>query len=202
MSREIIAIGDIHGFKTVLIGLLAKLNARHDLQEIPVVFLGDYVDRGDDEFGTLDYLIELEAKFQNFIFLLGNHEQDWIDNGHPSGHEIKPHHLAFIKRCRLYHTAKKFAFAHGGIPHCYKQIENVPTHELLLARNTWSGYNQYKLVVGHTIVPKVEDFGNYICTDTGVYMNGKANLSAVVLNDDNGKIVDTITEYNPKANWC
>ena len=65
-----IAIGDIHGCSKSIRGLIEAIEpTREDL----LVFLGDYVDRGPDSRGTLDYLMELEAKFRT-VFLRGNHE--------------------------------------------------------------------------------------------------------------------------------
>jgi serine/threonine protein phosphatase 1 len=44
-----------------------------------VVFLGDYVDRGPDSAGVIDYLIEFAAAFPETVFLRGNHEQMFLD---------------------------------------------------------------------------------------------------------------------------
>ena len=67
---RLFAISDIHGclkqFKALIdmIGLKPKDT---------LVLMGDYIDRGEDSKGVLDYIIELDSKF-NIIPLLGNHD--------------------------------------------------------------------------------------------------------------------------------
>jgi serine/threonine protein phosphatase 1 len=43
-------------------------------EEDQVVFLGDYIDRGNRVFETIEYLINLKKKFPKTVFLKGNHE--------------------------------------------------------------------------------------------------------------------------------
>ncbi len=77
----IYAIGDIHGCLKALKDLMGRLPLK---DEDEVVFLGDYVDRGPDSKGVLDYL--LEHRKPNWRFLRGNHEQmmlDWLGTPNP-----------------------------------------------------------------------------------------------------------------------
>jgi serine/threonine protein phosphatase 1 len=65
-------IGDIHGCLEELQRLLESLplDARDR-----VVFLGDYIDRGPNANGVIDYLLRLEGEREpSFTFLKGNHE--------------------------------------------------------------------------------------------------------------------------------
>ena len=50
-----------------------------------LVFLGDYVDRGEDSRAVLEMLLDLQSQHENVIFLRGNHEQLILDarNGPP-----------------------------------------------------------------------------------------------------------------------
>jgi len=66
----IYAIGDIHGCLSPL-----KTIFKQDLitAEDTVIFLGDYIDRGPESKGVIDWLIEHKKDF-NFEFLKGNHE--------------------------------------------------------------------------------------------------------------------------------
>lgn len=59
-------IGDIHGCLYELDALLAGLPA-----DDPLVFLGDYVDRGPDSAGVIERLLREQERAQ---FLMGNHE--------------------------------------------------------------------------------------------------------------------------------
>ena len=73
------AIGDIHG-STPLIAKILELIDASGPTNCPVVFLGDYVDRGDDTAGTLEQLHTLSQDCTRaYIFLRGNHEQMLLD---------------------------------------------------------------------------------------------------------------------------
>ncbi len=76
-NTRIYAIGDVHGH----VELLQKLRKEilDDLSKSPVdqhkiVFLGDYIDRGPDSAGCVEYLINLAATDEHVICLKGNHE--------------------------------------------------------------------------------------------------------------------------------
>ncbi len=72
----IYAIGDIHGCLKALTDLIGQLPLK---PEDEVVFLGDYIDRGPDSKGVLDYLLKNQQP--NWRFLRGNHEQmllEWL----------------------------------------------------------------------------------------------------------------------------
>src|SRR5215469_1771425 len=69
------AIGDLHGEVTLLRQLLALLPFR---EEDTLVFLGDYLDRGEDSVATILALQELKRSHPHCIFLRGNHEDAWL----------------------------------------------------------------------------------------------------------------------------
>jgi serine/threonine protein phosphatase 1 len=69
------AVGDIHGELEKLEELIDSLPLRPGDR---FVFLGDYVDRGADSFGTVEYLIKLKERYP-CVFLLGNHESMFLD---------------------------------------------------------------------------------------------------------------------------
>lgn len=73
---QIYAIGDIHGQARMLRALLNGLPLR---DEDALLFIGDYIDRGEDSKAVIETLIELKKTRQNTIFLRGNHEQMMID---------------------------------------------------------------------------------------------------------------------------
>ena len=69
------AVGDIHGERELLEELLGKLPLESDDR---IVFIGDYIDRGPDSKGAVDFLIEFARK-RSCTFLLGNHESMLLD---------------------------------------------------------------------------------------------------------------------------
>lgn len=70
----IYAIGDVHGEITKLKKLVSII-AQQD-KKPSLIFIGDYFDKGENSFATLEYLLELKARFQT-TFLLGNHDFFW-----------------------------------------------------------------------------------------------------------------------------
>ena len=69
-------IGDLHGEKTKLnslIKLIIKKEAKPSL-----IFIGDYIDKGEQSRKLLDYLIKLKDEFAT-TFLMGNHEYYWLN---------------------------------------------------------------------------------------------------------------------------
>ena len=59
MSR-ILAVGDIHGCLDKLKKLMDVIKWRPD--EDTLIFIGDYVDRGPDSSGVIEYIIGLQKK--------------------------------------------------------------------------------------------------------------------------------------------
>lgn len=68
------ALGDIHGQLDQLDHALGLIEADGYDGE-PIVFVGDYTDRGPDSRGVLDRLIEGQAKGKNWVLLKGNHDR-------------------------------------------------------------------------------------------------------------------------------
>ena len=75
----IYAIGDIHGQITMLGKMLDLLRDLPLKNEDTVLFLGDYIDRGENSCAVIDLLLEFEKEHSDCIFLRGNHEQMMLD---------------------------------------------------------------------------------------------------------------------------
>lgn len=70
-------IGDIHGDIKSLRGILRELNYDTFLADPKnkIIFLGDYVDRGNDSIGVLYTVLRLKRTYPNSVILMrGNHE--------------------------------------------------------------------------------------------------------------------------------
>ncbi len=90
-GERIYAVGDIHGRADLLDAILTKISddiAKHSDARIPrVIFLGDYIDRGDhsrDVIQTLSDIYGIRQKLNDetgvqFDFLAGNHEIALLD---------------------------------------------------------------------------------------------------------------------------
>jgi len=71
-DNAFVVVGDIHGMKDLLDTLLAKLTT--EAPGLPLVFVGDYVDRGPDSAGALRRLMDLDSHATGGACLQGNHE--------------------------------------------------------------------------------------------------------------------------------
>ncbi len=82
-GKDTVVIGDIHGCLEQLVVLLEReniINSKHQWAagETTLAFLGDYMDRGLDGIGVLDFIMNLEVEAKalggEVIALLGNHD--------------------------------------------------------------------------------------------------------------------------------
>lgn len=140
MERRI-AIGDIHGCLKSLKGLLEeKIMITIEDQ---VIFIGDYIDRGPDSKGVLDYLLALKKDGYKLVFIRGNHEemliesfssqayfQPWMKNGggatlesfgiskeeylSPGGNKIPEVYMDFLSSTTYYIELEKCFVVHAG----------------------------------------------------------------------------------------
>ncbi len=138
----IFAIGDIHGRADMLHAALTELQLVLKAADT-VVFLGDYIDRGDNSRGVLETVLEFKAWHEKTVCLRGNHEQMmldaydhdnyalWLSNG---GKEtvksyhggllpmmgewrdfIPDEHLDFLRKTVLEWESARFHFVHAGL---------------------------------------------------------------------------------------
>jgi len=191
MSR-IFAIGDIHGCLDKLKELMDIIDWRPNRDTL--LFIGDYIDRGHDSAGVLDYLIELRKKAYNIVFLKGNHEQlflDYLDGRNTDlylingGHQtlasyenrtggIPGAHLDFIKSLDLFFETRDYIFVHAGLRDGLRLSEQSP-HDLIWIREEFieSDYDHGKRVIfGHTPVIQPLVKSNKIGIDTGAVYGG------------------------------
>ena len=131
------AIGDVHGCLGKLKRLLKVCEARASGHPARFVFLGDYVDRGPDSRGVVEYLRRRQQSAPGqVICLMGNHEQlavaaqdderampIWLANSGAatqrsywrSGGRIEPAHLGWLRALPLCHDDGLRFFVHAGV---------------------------------------------------------------------------------------
>ncbi len=191
------AIGDLHGEVTLLQRLLTSLPLGAD---DTLVFLGDYVDRGEDSLATIDALQALAAQ-QRCIFLRGNHDAAWLEVWDGARFTERPHILGarqVWERCGghlpagaghwLASTRLDYEDGHAYYVHA-GTTPGRPFWETPVDVKLWgdrgflaSGHDWGKLIVcGHYEVEAPVVRQSVICVDTAAYRSGV--LTAVRVQD-------------------
>ena len=195
---KIFAIGDIHGHLTALEALVKVVPfSTGDL----LVFLGDYVDKGPDVRGVLEFLCGF-AERSNTIFLRGNHDQMLIDAsldsskfgiweclaganplasyGTGAAEELlgsfPEGHLKFLlNRCVDQFEIDRFIFVHGGIRPGLSPAQEDADHLHWLTLSMALPHESGRTVIcGHSAQTsgQIADLGHTICIDTGISKGG------------------------------
>lgn len=151
-----IAIGDIHGCaKTLKALVLEQLKPTFDDQ---IFFLGDYISRGNDSAGVINFILSLkEQKYQIFT-LSGNHEimalereENAVDTSDKK-HIIPSKYKIFFENLPYCYQMEDFIFVHAGIN--FKANKPFDDYDAML----WERDNYYippsitaTIIHGHTI---------------------------------------------------
>ncbi|HPQ44267.1 MAG TPA: metallophosphoesterase family protein [Syntrophales bacterium] len=175
--EKIFAIGDIHGCLSKLEHLIPQIEI--DSEEDTLVFIGDYIDRGPDSPGVVDFVLDLRRKIDRVVCLRGNHEQMFLDyvclnkneslylaNGGdatiesygyrrtPEGRKINvpESHMSFFRSLLLWYETADYIFVHAGLRDTVPLDEQDP-QDLLWLRYEFilSSHDFGKTVIfGHT----------------------------------------------------
>lgn len=193
---DLYVIGDIHGCLAPLQRLLEKLDL--DLNRDRLLFVGDYIDRGPDSRGVVDYILGLKARHpgENIICLKGNHEAMFLDflagkdrelflfNGGINtledywgkdwdklpALELPPDHARFYRELRPYYATEDYIFVHGGLKPG-APLEDQVDEDLYWIRGEFIASLEdfgRRVVFGHTPFKQPLVLPNKIGIDTGL----------------------------------
>ena len=218
-----IAIGDIHGYLGALTALVEFAGVRAD---DGLVTLGDYVDRGPDSAGVLDWLIERFDAGQ-LVPLRGNHDimfldaleggdwktawpgfggdttlQSYLNRGiNPLVDGLPERHRRFIEQdCQRLHVGEEHFFVHA-MAHCDMPFDEQP--DWLIYWEKWFDPPPHvsgkTLVCGHTAQKTgwPLNIGHAVCIDTWVY--GRGWLTA--LDVDSGEFWQARENGETRRGW-
>ena len=179
-------IGDIHGCLRELDALLDRI-PEHE----PLLFLGDYVDRGPDSAGVIERCLREKERS---TFLMGNHEsmmihyftdpgsdeaRSWLHplNGGKStlaSYRLSPGasfdsvpetHRAFLDSLLLYYESDNFLCVHAGLDVSEPDISRQMRDTILWIRTPWiqheSKWKGKHVYYGHTPTRYVNGMENY-----------------------------------------
>ncbi len=189
---RVLAIGDIHGCLNALTAVFQAAGVR---DEDVVVTLGDYVDRGSESRGVLDWLIGF-ARRGSLIAIRGNHDlmmmrareggsetSEWLDCGGDAALAsyggrldlVPSAHWKFLEATRLWHATDTHFFVHAN---AYMDCDLDDQPEFMLLWEKYDGRGPHvsgkTMVCGHTPQRsgRPRDFGHAICIDTGACKGG------------------------------
>ena len=187
------AIGDIHGCLKALQHLDRTL---HFDSSDTIITLGDYIDRGPDSRGVIDYLIDLQKR-SKLITLRGNHEimmlgarndramlLDWISCGGDrtmdsyaatSFDEIPARHWQFLEETLPFHDAPHDFFVHAN---AYADFDLIDQPDYMLY---WEFFGEpqphrsgKRMICGHSAQKSGHplNIGHAVCIDTYAHGGG------------------------------
>lgn len=203
-------IPDIHGCAKTLKALVEQLQpSKEDL----LIFLGDYIDRGPDARGVVDYLMQLQAGGQQMIPLRGNHEE-YLLLALEKDKELRK---TFIFRRKHNHLFDKW-MRHGGtdtmenfgisnlneMPQKYidwfEQLQFYTEQENYLIVHAGLNFerrdpleDQHAMLWSRSFVPHPEKIGGRII----IHGHVPVSLSFI-----QSQIADKTTKYIPLDNGC
>jgi len=196
---KIFAVGDVHGCLEKLEHLMEKI--RPDRRQDILVFLGDYIDRGPDSRGVVDFILELRETHDSVICLMGNHEEMLLDyirdhsnrnlyfiNGgratlrsyglDPESavreEDIPEDHLRFFKTLLLYYETADYLFVHAGLRPGIP-LDKQDREDLLWIRGEFlfgPGNLEKTVIFGHTPFRQPFENKRRIGIDTGAVFGG------------------------------
>lgn len=174
MERTFV-IGDIHGCLTLLKRLIDKIP--WDPKKDRLIFVGDYIDRGEDPKGVIDFILELKRISEKVDCILGNHEAMLLDYLKGKNRElylfnggtvtlasyrfsrkneddplIPEDHLKFFNELKPYIELENYYIVHAGFRPGIK-IEDQSLEDMIWIRYEFieSDYDFGKKVIfGHT----------------------------------------------------
>ncbi len=183
-----LAIGDIHGCLDALKHLWKVINPQANDH---VIFVGDYVDRGPNSKGVIDFLISLQSDYK-VSFLSGNHEEkfllaklnnieleQWLEHwggvetlasyGVDGISDIPEAHWEFLRKCLPYLETETHIFVHANLEADVPLDQQLPFSLIHKKFGTPLPHQSGKtMICGHTAqtshVPN--NLGHAICIDT------------------------------------
>jgi serine/threonine protein phosphatase 1 len=170
-------VGDIHGCSKTLRKMVEEV-----LQLKPedtLYLLGDYVDRGPDSVGVLDYLLHLRDSGFDIRPIKGNHEYMllnavtdpaarslWFGNGGwgtlrelkiDSPEAIPQRYLDFLTHLPYFLTTEGYVLVHAGLDFStHNPLRDTPPQYMLWSRDCKvdpTKIDNRTLVTGHSVMP-------------------------------------------------
>ena len=213
------ALSDIHGCLAKLERLVAQC-AADGRDDAIFVLLGDYIDRGPDSRGVLEFVMDLQRRRPGRVIVLcGNHEDlalnaiddpgqidQWVvHNGgdkalrsygatHPS--QLPANHVAWLRALPAHHDDGRRFFVHAGIDPA-RPLDRQRRHDLLWMREPFLSdprdFGRF-VVHGHTPVHggRPDLRRNRVNIDTAAVLGGP--LTAAIFDESQAEPIGFLQE--------
>lgn len=195
MDADIYVVGDIHGCLDDLERLLDEVQP--DLNRHRLLFVGDYIDRGLQSRGVVDYILRLKSLYppENIICLKGNHEamllnflagkevelflfngglgtiEDYWGEGWDQQAEffLPPDHEQFYRELPNFYEIPGYIFVHGGLLPGVALKEQLEEDLLWIRGEFIASAEDFgaRVIFGHTPFRRPLVLPNKIGIDTG-----------------------------------
>ncbi len=150
------AMSDIHGCLEAFNEALQLVDLSGDNK---LVLLGDYIHGGQDNYGTLDRIIEMERSYgtDKIIVLAGNHEDMACDGRWPIGEDDNDdRYISWMLKLRRYYVEGNTIFVHAGVDEEAEDLWEWGTDEYTMVEKYPAqtgkficGDKDIKIVAGH-----------------------------------------------------
>ena len=203
------ALTDIHGCLGKLERLVARCQADAGAEPSRFVFLGDFIDRGPDSRGVLEFVMNLQGRCPGRVTCLcGNHEDlalaaiddpseiaQWVtlnggdkalrSYGVTAPSELPASHVGWMRALQTHHDDGLRFFVHAGV-NPSRSLDRQDRHDMLWIREPFLSdphdYGRF-IVHGHTPLrggqPDLR--ANRVNIDTAAVLGGP--LTAAVFDD-------------------
>ena len=184
MSNRYFAIGDLHGCLDVAEKAVGRIRTLEP-EGCKIIFLGDYIDRGPDSLGCLEFVRTLKEQDNGYevVTLMGNHELMYVDAHFGKHayydqkamleifHDDQEFWVGWMSRLDGYHIEGKNVFAHADFDEDNPGAINTQVWPRY--RTGYPYHGEYHLTHGHT--PHLrgpETAVNRTNLDTGAVFDG------------------------------
>ncbi len=191
-------IGDVHGCLDMLKRLMEKIAWNPGKDRL--IFLGDYIDRGEDPKGVVDYILALCRDSGNVDLLKGNHEAMFLNflrgvesemfmvnggwrtlesygsyNLQDDVAAIPSDHRNFYSSLKLFMELDDYYVVHAGFKPGLEIDKQVEDDMLWIRKSFISSKHDFgkKVIFGHTPFQEPLIMKNKIGLDTGAVYGNK-----------------------------
>jgi len=197
------AVSDIHGCVKTFKALIQE-KIQFDPANDELYLLGDYVDRGPDSKGVLDYILNMQQQGYSVHTIRGNHDQmmidafhgihlNWVENegratmrsfGVLNPKEIPNNYFTLIEEMNLYIELEDYYLVHAGFDFTRKDpFSHSESMMTIRQMNIDNSIVQHKKIIhGHTPVPL-----NHIVDSV--------SSDSQTINIDNGCVMSNLNDY-------